>query len=87
MCFRKMCENLESQSSFDSLTMVTSLVVDEVTVVGSRCGPFGKAIDLLESGNMDLGALIDDTFPLDQAVDALSQSRTSGTLKVLLDMR
>jgi 2-desacetyl-2-hydroxyethyl bacteriochlorophyllide A dehydrogenase len=65
----------------------TSLVVDEVTIVGSRCGPFAKAIRLLESGQVDLSPLIDHTFPLSQAVEALSQSRKSGTLKVLLDMQ
>jgi len=65
----------------------TSLVVDEVTIVGSRCGPFAKAIHLLESGQLDLSALIDQTFSLNQAIEALSQSRRAGTLKVLLDMR
>ena len=65
----------------------TSLVVDEVTIVGSRCGPFAKALRLLESGDVDLSPLIDYTFPLSQAMEALSQSRKSGTLKVLLDMR
>jgi threonine dehydrogenase-like Zn-dependent dehydrogenase len=65
----------------------TSLVVDEVTLVGSRCGPFAKAIRLLESCQFDLSTLIDHTFPLSQAVEALSHSRKSGTLKVLLDMQ
>ena len=65
----------------------TSLVVDEVTIVGSRCGPFAKAIHLLESGQLDLSALIDQTFSLNQGIEALSQSRRAGTLKVLLDMR
>ncbi len=65
----------------------TSLVVDEVTIVGSRCGPFEKAIHLLDSGQVNLAPLIDHTFPLSQALEALSHSRKSGTLKVLLDMR
>ena len=65
----------------------TSLVVDEVTIVGSRCGPFVEAIRLLESGHVDLTALIEHIFPLSQAIDALSQSRQAGMLKVLLDMR
>ncbi len=64
----------------------TSLVVDEVTIVGSRCGPFSAAIRLLESGYVDLTALIDGTFPLNLAIEALSQSRRPGTLKILLDM-
>ncbi len=64
----------------------TMLVVDEVTIIGSRCGPFGAAVRLLESGHVDLSPLIEHRFPFDQSLEALRESRKPGTLKVLLDM-
>ena len=66
---------------------LTQLVVDEITVVGSRCGPFRPAIELLELGNIDLSILIDQRFQLSQAMNALRISQTPGILKVLLDMQ
>ena len=63
------------------------LVIDEVTLVGSRCGPFTPAIDALAKGRIDVAPLIDHIFPPDQFPEALEKSRTKGTLKVLLDFR
>jgi threonine dehydrogenase-like Zn-dependent dehydrogenase len=60
------------------------IVVKEITVVGSRCGPFGKAIALLRSGEVDPTPLITRTFPLDQAPAAIQFAQRSGTMKVLL---
>src|SRR5713101_6439803 len=47
------------------------IVVKELTVVGSRCGPFAKAIALLRSGEVDPTPLITRTFPLDKAPAAI----------------
>jgi len=66
---------------------LTRLVVDEITVVGSRCGPFSSAIELLALGNIDLDILIDQRFQLNQAMNALRMSQNPGILKVLLDMQ
>jgi threonine dehydrogenase-like Zn-dependent dehydrogenase len=60
------------------------IVVKEITVVGSRCGPFAKAIALLRSGEVDPTPLIARTFPLDQAPSAILYAQRSGTMKVLL---
>ncbi len=60
------------------------LVVKEITVVGSRCGPFAKAIALLRSGEVNPTPLITRTFPLDQAPAAIQYAQRSGIMKVLL---
>jgi threonine dehydrogenase-like Zn-dependent dehydrogenase len=60
------------------------VVVDEVTIVGSRCGPFGRALDALARGLVDVRALIDDRFPLSDGVRALRRAAEPGVLKVLL---
>jgi threonine dehydrogenase-like Zn-dependent dehydrogenase len=56
-------------------------VVDELKVVGSRCGPFPPALKLLECG-LDLTKLIDATYPLAEAADAVAKAATKGTMKV-----
>jgi alcohol dehydrogenase len=58
------------------------LMVDEVTVMGSRCGPFAPALRLLAAGKVRVAPLIAATFPLEQAVEAFAAAR--GRLKVLL---
>ncbi len=60
------------------------IVVKEITVVGSRCGPFAKAIALLRSQKVDPGPLISRTFPLDQAAAAIQHAQRAGIMKVLL---
>lgn len=62
----------------------TSLVVDEVRVVGSRCGPFRPALRLLEAGRVDVGYLIQARFGLDDAVAALGFAAQRGVLKVVV---
>src|SRR5229473_2531788 len=60
------------------------IVVKELTVVGSRCGPFEKAIALLRSGKVDPHPLIARTFPLHEASAAIMFAQKSGVVKVLL---
>jgi alcohol dehydrogenase len=60
------------------------IVVKEITLVGSRCGPFAKAIALLRSGEVDPTPLITRTFPLDQTPVAIQFAQRSGIMKVLL---
>jgi threonine dehydrogenase-like Zn-dependent dehydrogenase len=60
------------------------VVVKELQVVGSRCGPFEKAMALLRSGQVDPRPLIDRTFPLRQAPAAIRFAGQPGVLKVLL---
>jgi threonine dehydrogenase-like Zn-dependent dehydrogenase len=60
------------------------IVVKEITVVGSRCGPFDKAIALLHSGKVDPAPLVTRTFPLADAPAAIRFAQQSGVMKVLL---
>ena len=62
------------------------IVIDEVRVVGSRCGPFGDALDGLQSGRIKVKPLITERFGLDQAVEALKLTSNQPVLKVLLDV-
>jgi threonine dehydrogenase-like Zn-dependent dehydrogenase len=62
------------------------LVVDEITLIGSRCGPFPKALDLLAGGGIDVLPLIDARFPLSGALAAFDHAGSPGVLKVLVDM-
>ena len=59
-------------------------VVDEITIVGSRCGPFAPALRLLERGEIDPLPLIAERFPLGHAVDAMEAAARPGMMKVLL---
>jgi threonine dehydrogenase-like Zn-dependent dehydrogenase len=70
------------QLTFDA----SSLVVDEITLIGSRCGPFPAALDLLASGQMDVEPLIHARYPLSEGLAAFEQASTKGVLKVLLDI-
>lgn len=62
-------------------------VIDEITLLGSRCGPFDAALQLLEHGVVDVASLISARFPLDQAVAAFEQASRKDVLKVLLEVR
>jgi threonine dehydrogenase-like Zn-dependent dehydrogenase len=59
-------------------------IVNEITLIGSRCGRFEPAIKLLASGKVRVGDLISEELPLDRAADAFRRAATKGVLKVLL---
>lgn len=60
------------------------IVVKEITVVGSRCGPFHRALALLRSGKVDPRPLVTRTFPLTEAQKAIEFAQQPGVMKVLL---
>ena len=62
----------------------TAWVIDELTVVGSRCGPFAPALRLLAARLVDPTPLIHASRPLSEGVDALQQAAQPGVLKVVL---
>jgi threonine dehydrogenase-like Zn-dependent dehydrogenase len=66
---------------------LTPIVVDEITVVGSRCGRFEPAIQLLESKKIHPVRLLQHCFPLDDALRAFEIAHQPGVLKVLLQPR
>ena len=60
------------------------LVVDEVTIVESRCGPFDRSLEALASGRVDVKPLISARFELSDGLEALERAQEPGILKVLL---
>ncbi len=60
------------------------IVVNEISVVGSRCGRFENALRLLESGRVDVDWLIACEYKLAHGVEAMAEAERPGTLKVLL---
>ncbi|HEY76974.1 MAG TPA: alcohol dehydrogenase catalytic domain-containing protein [Thermoflexia bacterium] len=63
---------------------LTALVVDEISLVGSRCGPFPPALRLLQRGLVDVRPLISEIYPLSEGEKAFARAAEPGTLKVLL---
>ena len=51
---------------------IAPLVVDEITLVGSRCGPFDAALDLLANGRVEVGPLVDAAYPLERFGEAFA---------------
>lgn len=62
----------------------SSLVVDEVTLVGSRCGPLASALRLLEKQLVDPTILITERYGLDKALKAFEHASAPGALKIIL---
>lgn len=60
------------------------IIVDEITLVGSRCGPFKPALQLLKNKLVDPTPLIEARFPMVQGVEAFAHANRDGALKVLL---
>ena len=65
---------------------ISRIVVDEITLVGSRCGPFAPALALLAEGRVDVRPLVHARFPLDEAVAAFAEAARPGVMKVLVDV-
>ena len=62
------------------------IVIDEVRVIGSRCGPFPDAIASLVEGRVQVEPLISGRFPLDQGVEAIRHTAENPVLKILIDV-
>ena len=63
----------------------SSIVVDEINIMGSRCGPFEPALRLMESRQVDPTVLIAHEFKLEEAVKAFERAAEAGMLKVLVE--
>jgi threonine dehydrogenase-like Zn-dependent dehydrogenase len=75
---------LKSTFHGDTPIDAARIVVDEIRVVGSRCGRFAPALDLLARDAVDVAALIDDIVPLDRGEAALRDAARPGARKLLL---
>jgi threonine dehydrogenase-like Zn-dependent dehydrogenase len=74
------------KSTFEGATDLRAarIVVDEITVVGSRCGRFTPALELLKAKAVDVESLISEEHPLSDGVRAIARASEPGVLKVLL---
>jgi threonine dehydrogenase-like Zn-dependent dehydrogenase len=80
------CGTLVLKSTYHGLVEadLSRWVVDEIQVVGSRCGPFAPAIRLLARGLVDVLPLVEAEYPLDGAIAAMDHAQRRGALKVLV---
>ena len=60
------------------------IVVDEISVIGSRCGRFAPALELLKDRSVDVQKLISSEYPLAEGLEAFREAARPGVLKVLL---
>ena len=65
---------------------LTQIVVDEITLIGSRCGPFAPAIQLLANRQVDVESQIQARYALNEGVAAFERAAQKGTLKVIVEM-
>ncbi len=78
---------LKSTAADNIPVNLAPIVINEITLVGSRCGPFEPAIRALADGSIDVKPLITAVFPLNGAEEAFRAARKKGSLKVLIDFR
>ena len=76
---------MKSTYKGDMSVNFSSIVVDEINIIGSRCGPFEPALRLLESRQVDPTGLIADEFKLEDALKAFERAAETGVLKVLVE--
>ncbi len=63
------------------------VVVDEITLIGSRCGPFEPALRALSDKTVNVKPLISGIFPVGEALEAFKAAGQKGSLKILIDFR
>ena len=76
---------LKSTYHGEAAVDLARFVVDEITLVGSRCGPFAPALGPLARGEVDPRPLVDARYPLADAVAAFEHAARPGALKILVD--
>jgi threonine dehydrogenase-like Zn-dependent dehydrogenase len=62
------------------------VVVNEITIVGSRCGRFAPALELLKNKSVDVESLVSDEFMLSESVEAIGRAAEKGAMKVIISM-
>jgi threonine dehydrogenase-like Zn-dependent dehydrogenase len=75
---------LKSTYHGEMLVNWSPFVVDEITIIGSRCGPFAPAVRLLERGQVDPTILIAERYKLANAMQAMAAAQKPGIQKILL---
>ncbi len=78
---------LKTTCSGQTAADLSRLVVNEIMLVGSRCGPFQPALDLLERGRVDPTALVQARYGIQQTQAAFHDAAAKGALKVLFEFQ
>ncbi|NDV26372.1 alcohol dehydrogenase catalytic domain-containing protein [Desulfovibrio sp. JC010] len=76
----------KTTSHLPSSINLAKLVVDEISIVGSRCGDIGLALNVLEQGMIDVSGLIEAEYDFDDFTEAFERAMTKGAKKVLVRM-
>ena len=67
-------------------TSLAAIVINEITVIGSRCGPFAKAVEAIRDHRIDLSNLITHRFPLHAATEAFAKASEPDAFKVVFEI-
>ena len=78
---------LKSTYKGDQQVNLSSIVVDEIAIVGSRCGPFAPALRLMKNRLVDPSLLIEGRYSLDEGIKAFERASKPGSLKVLIQIK
>jgi alcohol dehydrogenase len=77
---------LKTTVAGETVFNLSQAVINEVTLVGSRCGPLSKAVEWLSANRVEVEPLIEATYPLADGLQAFQHAAQRGTLKILLQM-
>jgi threonine dehydrogenase-like Zn-dependent dehydrogenase len=75
---------LKSTVALQHQMHLAPLVINEVALIGSRCGSFAPALSALRSGEVDVRPLLQQVLPLSRGIEALESAGSPGALKILL---
>jgi alcohol dehydrogenase len=78
--------HLKSTHGVPATLDVTKVVVDELRIQGSRCGPFEEAIGLLEDGSVSVKELVTDRFPLERCEEAFRAASSRSSIKTIFEL-
>jgi alcohol dehydrogenase len=77
---------LKTTVARESTLALSPIVIEEVTIVGSRCGPMRTALRWLAEGKVEVEPLIEAIYPLEEGIEAFRHASRRGALKVLIEM-
>lgn len=77
---------LKTTVAADYTLSLAKIVIDEITVIGSRCGPFDKAIEALAGQRVDLSGFITHRFPIESSLQAMEFAKCPEAFKVVLKL-
>ena len=77
---------LKTTVAKNDLFNLNQIVINEISLIGSRCGPFKPAIQAIKTGAIDLLPLISNTYPIDDGLKAIEYASKKGVIKVILKM-